>query len=60
MDTYMWWWIAGSWLVGALMIGALWGAMAHIGRGDGYRGEDDELDRELEALDPRDLWRDKS
>jgi hypothetical protein len=39
MDTYMWWWIAASWLVGALMVGALWGAMVKIGRGD-YDDED--------------------
>ena len=39
MDTYMWWWIAASWLVGALMVGALWGAMVRIGRGEDYDDE---------------------
>jgi hypothetical protein len=32
MDTYMWWWIGISWLIGALMVAALWGAVVHIGR----------------------------
>jgi len=34
MTADTWLWIGATWIVAALMVGALWGALVRIGRGD--------------------------